>query len=95
MSGDALVPAELLSLTQAPVRMPPEPDQSATHRLTCKEVSVVLSQVQDRAIGLVERLQLEAHLKLCEGCRNFQRQLDFLRRALGRHPAIRGDGDDQ
>jgi predicted anti-sigma-YlaC factor YlaD len=69
----------------------PEP---ATRRLTCKEVSVLLSQVQDRDIGFVERLQLEAHLKLCEGCRNFQRQLDFLRRAIRRHPALRDDSED-
>ena len=74
--------------------MAPEPDQPATRRLTCKEVSVVLSQAQDRDIGLIERLQLEAHLKLCEGCRNFQRQLDFLRRAIRRHPAVREDGEE-
>jgi predicted anti-sigma-YlaC factor YlaD len=74
--------------------MTPEPDQPAARRLTCKEVSVVLSQAQDRDIGLIERLQLEAHLKLCEGCRNFQRQLDFLRRAIRRHPAVREDGEE-
>jgi predicted anti-sigma-YlaC factor YlaD len=75
--------------------MPSESDQPQTHRLTCKEVSVALSQAQDRDVGLIERLQLEAHLKLCEGCRNFQRQLDFLRRALRRHPAIRSDGEEE
>lgn len=74
--------------------MPSESEQPATRRLTCKEVSVVLSQAQDRDIGLIERLQLEAHLKLCEGCRNFQRQLDFLRRAIRRHPAIREEGKE-
>jgi predicted anti-sigma-YlaC factor YlaD len=74
--------------------MTSEPDQPATRRLTCKEVSVVLSHTQDRDIGLIERLQVEAHLKLCEGCRNFQRQLDFLRRAIRRHPAIREDGEE-
>jgi predicted anti-sigma-YlaC factor YlaD len=73
--------------------MTTEPDQPASRRLTCKEVSVLLSQLQDREIGFIERLQLEAHLKLCEGCRNFQRQLDFLRRAVRRHPALREDDD--
>jgi predicted anti-sigma-YlaC factor YlaD len=71
-----------------------EPQQPATRRLTCKQVSVLLSQAQERETGFVERLQLEAHLKLCEGCRNFERQLAFLRRALRRHPALREDGDD-
>jgi predicted anti-sigma-YlaC factor YlaD len=74
--------------------MPSESDQPATRRLSCKEVSVVLSQAQDRDISLLERLQLEAHLKLCQGCRNFQRQLDFLHRAIRRHPAIREDGEE-
>ena len=74
--------------------MTTEPPEPATRRLTCKEVSVLLSQAQDRDIGFVERLQLEAHLKLCEGCRNFQRQLDFLRRAIRRHPALRDDSED-
>jgi predicted anti-sigma-YlaC factor YlaD len=56
--------------------------------LTCKEVSVLLSQAEDREIGATERLRLEAHLKLCEGCRQFQSHLGFLRRAIRRHPAL-------
>jgi predicted anti-sigma-YlaC factor YlaD len=74
--------------------MTTEPDQPESRRLTCKEVSVLVSQLQEREISFIERLQLEAHLKLCEGCRNFQRQLDFLRRVVRRHPALREDGDD-
>jgi predicted anti-sigma-YlaC factor YlaD len=74
--------------------MSSELQQPAARLLTCKEVSEVLSRTQDRNIGLLERLQLEAHLKLCEGCRNFQRQLEFLRRAIRRHPEMREDGDD-
>jgi predicted anti-sigma-YlaC factor YlaD len=61
--------------------------------LTCKEVSVLLSQAEDREIGAAERLRLEAHLKLCEGCRHFHSQLAFLRRAIRRHPALeQGEG---
>lgn len=74
--------------------MTSKPQPPATDRLTCREVSVLMSLAQDREIGFLERLQLEAHVKLCEGCRNFQRQLDFLRRAIRRHPAIREDGED-
>jgi hypothetical protein len=33
-------------------------------------------------------LRLEAHLKLCEGCRHFRSQLGFLRRAIRRHPGL-------
>jgi hypothetical protein len=60
-------------------------------KLTCNQVSMLLSQGQDRPLGAVERLRLEAHLKLCRGCDNFRRQLEFLRRALRRHPALRED----
>lgn len=56
-------------------------------KLNCKEVSVLLSQAQDRPIGALERARLEAHLKLCTGCENFRQQLEFLRRAFRRHPA--------
>lgn len=53
---------------------------------SCKEVSHLVSQGLDRELGLGERLRLRAHLAICNGCRNFRRQLEFLRtavRALG------------
>lgn len=62
--------------------------------LTCREVSVLLSQAEDRELGAIERMSLEAHLKLCEGCRQFQRQLGFLRRAVRRHPSLRDEDDE-
>jgi len=72
----------------------PEPDLPADHaKLTCKQVSLLLSQSQDRPLGMVERVRLEAHLKVCRGCENFRNQLDFLRRALRRHPGVR-DADE-
>jgi hypothetical protein len=66
---------------------------SAPAALTCKQVSVLLSRAQDTPLGALERLRLEAHLKVCRGCENFRRQLDFLRRALRRHPALRDEED--
>jgi hypothetical protein len=52
--------------------------------LTCKEVSRLASQGLDRRLGLGERAKLRLHLALCDGCRNFRRQLDFLRQAVAR-----------
>lgn len=52
--------------------------------LTCKEVSRLASQGLDRRLGPVERLKLRLHLLICDGCRHFTRQLDFLRKALAR-----------
>ncbi len=52
---------------------------------SCKDVSELLSQGQDRPLNWVERLRLRLHLLLCEGCRNFSSQLDFLRAAVRRY----------
>lgn len=55
--------------------------------LTCKEVTHLLSDAQDRPLTLGERLSLRMHLLICTGCANFRRQMDFLRAACRRHPA--------
>lgn len=53
--------------------------------LTCKEVTHLLSEAQDRKLGVAEKLQLEMHLAICHGCRNFRSQMDFLRQACRRY----------
>ena len=53
--------------------------------LNCKEVSMLLSQAQDRPLGLGERLRLRLHLALCDGCTNFRRQLVLMRAAIRRY----------
>lgn len=52
--------------------------------LSCKEVTRLVSQRQDRALGLGERVALRLHFAICEGCRNVNHQIDFLRRAMRR-----------
>lgn len=52
--------------------------------LTCKESSVLLSQAQERPLGLGERLRLRLHLLACAGCTNFSRQLRIIRAAIRR-----------
>jgi hypothetical protein len=58
--------------------------------LTCKEVSVLLSQAQDRRLGWREKLGLRLHLMLCDGCTHFRAQLNFMRAVLQRY-RDRGD----
>ncbi len=53
--------------------------------LSCKEVTRRLSEAQDCELGLAERVQLKMHLAMCGGCRNFSRQMDFLRAACKRY----------
>ena len=52
--------------------------------LSCREVTRLVSQRQDRALGLRERVALRLHFAICEGCRNVNAQMDFLRRAVRR-----------
>ncbi len=48
----------------------------------CKHTAELLSQGQDRSLTLPEKIRLRLHLLLCDGCRNFSRQLAFMRTAL-------------
>jgi hypothetical protein len=57
---------------------------------TCKEVSELLSQSQERALVPAERLSVWLHLLVCRGCANFRAQLAFLREAMRRYR----DGDN-
>jgi hypothetical protein len=61
--------------------------------LTCRQVSHLVSEACDRRLGLLERWRLRLHLKVCEGCRNFEHNMKFIRSALHRHPAVREDKD--
>jgi len=49
--------------------------------LNCKQASHLMSEAQDRPLALGERLPLRLHLYMCVGCRNYGKQLDFLRAA--------------
>ena len=52
--------------------------------LNCKQATRLMSQSQDRQLGLRERLGLRLHLLICGGCTNFNKQLDFIRSACRR-----------
>jgi hypothetical protein len=38
-----------------------------------------MSEAQDRKLSVGERVPLRLHLFMCVGCRNYGKQLDFLR----------------
>ena len=50
--------------------------------LSCKEASRLVSRGLDRKLGFGERIALRVHLAICDGCTNFKKQMDFLRRAV-------------
>lgn len=50
--------------------------------MSCKQASRLLSQSQERRGSLRQRLALRLHLAFCAACRQFSRQLVFLRSAI-------------
>ncbi len=55
--------------------------------LKCKTVTRLLSEAQERELGVMERMQLTLHLSMCSGCHNYRKQIGFLRTAVRHHPA--------
>ena len=53
-------------------------------KLTCKEATRLVSQGLDRKLGPWDRLRLRFHLAICDACTAFNRQMEFLRRAIQR-----------
>ena len=56
--------------------------------MNCKHATRLMSQGQDRQLKLNERLRLSFHLVICNGCANYNKQLDIIRktiRKLGGH----------
>lgn len=54
--------------------------------INCKQNTVLLSQSQDRAATLREKMAMRLHLLFCKGCRNFAKQLAFIRKAARNLP---------
>jgi hypothetical protein len=50
--------------------------------MTCKEASRLISEGQERPLKLMEYWGLRFHLWMCDNCRRFERQMEFLRAAL-------------
>ena len=63
--------------------------------LSCKDVTHLLSEGQDRKLTLGERVQMEMHLAMCKGCSNFRKQMDFLRTACRRYVDTALSDEDQ
>jgi hypothetical protein len=55
----------------------------------CREVTALVLAGEDRALGLIERWAVRAHVKVCDGCGPFSRQVALMRQALPRWRAYR------
>jgi hypothetical protein len=53
--------------------------------LNCREAARRLSQAQDRRLSMWDRIRLYLHLRACDACTRYARQLAFIRKALRRY----------
>ena len=50
-------------------------------RRTCKEVTHLVLQGEDKALQLADRLAVRLHMYACRACPRFVKQVVFMRRA--------------
>ncbi len=49
--------------------------------MSCHQATRLISESRERALTLREKLALRFHQSICAGCRRFDGQVEFLRRA--------------
>jgi hypothetical protein len=62
--------------------------------LTCREATRLVLAGEDRELLLLERLRLRLHLMICKACPEFQRQVDFMRSAMGQWRRYTEEADE-
>jgi hypothetical protein len=50
--------------------------------MKCDEATRLMSEGQDRPLGVGERTSVRLHTWMCAGCRQFNAQLGFIRQAV-------------
>jgi hypothetical protein len=55
------------------------------HLISCKDVSHLVSEMQERELGTFERLKLKWHLAVCTMCMTFDKQMRIMREAMRRY----------
>ena len=62
-------------------------------KLTCREVTRIVLEGEERPLAFGERLRLRFHMLICEACPRFVQQVKFMRSAIGRWKQYaEGDG---
>ncbi len=49
--------------------------------MDCRHATQLISEAEDRSLGITERVGLEVHLTICRGCDNYREQLRLLQQA--------------
>jgi hypothetical protein len=64
-----------------------------TLRRSCRDVTRIVLEGEDRRLALGERLVLRLHWLACDGCSRFRDQVRTMRGAFGRWRAYRDEGE--
>ena len=74
------------------IKLPRPIRRTIVKRLTCKDVSVLISRQHEHPLTTGERFWLRLHLYICAGCRNFQNNVQLMRAAVRRYLERGADG---
>lgn len=55
------------------------------HLVSCRKVSHLISQMQERELTGIERWRLKWHLAICDACLAFEKQMRIMREAMRRY----------
>jgi Putative zinc-finger len=55
------------------------------HLINCKHATHLVSRMQDKQLGPMDRTLLRLHLAWCTACLRFDAQMRFLRQAMQRY----------
>lgn len=50
--------------------------------MNCQQATKLISESQERALSLPEKMSLKMHVMMCSGCKNFSLQVPFLSQAM-------------
>lgn len=53
--------------------------------LNCHDATRLMSEAQDRKLKLGEQFSLKLHVSMCDGCRQFGKQMGTIREATHRY----------
>ena len=58
---------------------------------SCREVTRLVLESQDRELPLADKLALQIHWRICDGCTKFRSQAELMREAMKRWRSYRDE----
>ncbi len=58
---------------------------------SCREVTRLVLESQDRELPLADKLALQIHWRICDGCTKFRDQTELMREAMKRWRSYRDE----